>query len=1293
MIKKIVLPAWVKRYAKRVWITFAVLVVLFAIALSVFRALTPWAAQHKDSLEARLSTLIGTSVSIQDMKTSWYWFEPVLKLDGVMVSEQGASVLEVKELLVGVDLIRSLWHWRIQPGVLFVEDARLHFREQDAHWQLEGLVSKTGVKVAPSTEYASLLDWLLAHQKIVMKRVGVTLHWEDGRLTRIKPLNAEAANHDGHYRVKGHASLDGQEPSELSLLADLDISHGFSTDVQGHAFISAERVVLAEWRTFLNKLGCYVNDGRGEIQLWFDVRNTRPVAVQSAVRLRDVVWQYEPQGATRNIDRFSANMAWEETADGWRGTADRIRLKANKTTWPENAIHVNYTSDTKAYRVFVKTMLLEPMRQFIDDDAARLKPFFALSPRGQLNNTQFGFQEGKLNYVLSRFSHMSWQANDTLPGVKKLSGAVAWEPEEGRLELDGEDVTLVFKNKPPLQFDLVNAAVMWKNLSHGWRVTLDRSILKHEHGVFSARGMLDGVSSQSKGNLQGDISFATHEATFWWPYLPANTLKPKLLAWIKNDVTRIEQASGHIQLEGAREDFPFDASPGVFLVTSSVSGVDLRFNHDWPLTKTIDANVRLDKRTLTADVTQADFQGIPMTEARLTVRDLGLNKEVLSVTGKAEAPCDDMLAYIKASPLHERLSKLDALIIKQPAMLTLALNFPFYPGPDKLTVQGEVNFQKNSLFLREMPTAFGLHELEGDLKFDEHGVLDSRLSARLLDESMSLWVRSNHGDEPHLAIDLDGYLSTTGLSQAVSFPALPLLRGRVPLKSHIIITDEPNDLDHVRLTTSLEGLAIKLPEPFGKKRAEVVPLSVDAYFNLERGMRLKIDYKQRFSTDLWYDGRPGALQLARGEVVLGTGNAVLRDKPGASIRGQFKTFDWPSWQAALAHMTPVKQRRDSLQGFRSIALTLGDADVFGQHYHNMHLHAQRLPDAQWSVAMKEDVVSADLKYDAMQHALKGYISQWVMPKPDITYDPEAKAPVKTVWDVRRIPNLKLKLGALQIGDVNAGQLSLKGTRLDDDAFRFDTSELRSDTYTLTFSGDWQASPKNETRVDARLQIHDLEKMLEHWHISPVVEAREGDIQLHGIWDAAPNDFSMKAITGKMHMEFKDGRITHLSPETEQKIGLGKLLSILSLQTIPRRLKLDFSDLSKPGYSFDKFEGNFVLAHGIMETEDSMIDGPVAHATMKGSLNLDKQLYDLSLHISPHITASLPVVATIAGGPIAGLATWVASKLINQGMEKISGYTYEVSGPWLEPVVQQVHIYKKQLPPREEIINVHDVKGG
>jgi uncharacterized protein YhdP len=134
-----------------------------------------------------------------------------------------------------------------------------------------------------------------------------------------------------------------------------------------------------------------------------------------------------------------------------------------------------------------------------------------------------------------------------------------------------------------------------------------------------------------------------------------------------------------------------------------------------------------------------------------------------------------------------------------------------------------------------------------------------------------------------------------------------------------------------------------------------------------------------------------------------------------------------------------------------------------------------------------------------------------------------------------------------------------------------------------------------------------------------------------------------------------------------------VLSILSLQTIPRRLQLDFSDLTEDGYSFDVFEGNFALKKGVVTTDNAHIDGPVAFAAIKGSIDLPRETLDLNLRVAPRITASLPIVATIAGGPIVGVAVWVASKLINAGREKVSGYTYKVSGPFKDPLVQQTSI--------------------
>ncbi|MCH9716420.1 MAG: hypothetical protein K0U52_04965, partial [Gammaproteobacteria bacterium] len=1161
-------PKWLKRCAKRIWVLGVTLVVLSAILLTVFRALTPWAAQYKETVETQLSRFLGTKVSIQDMKTSWYWFEPVLKLDGIQITETNNTVLNVKELLVGIDLMRSFWHWRIQPGVLFVEDATFNFREDNAHWQLDGVALNSSSKAVPQAEYSTVSGWLLAYQKIVMKRIGMTLHWKDGRVTSIKPLNLVAVNRDGHYKVKGHARLVGDNPSVLSVLADLNIASGFSSNVQGQLYLSVEQINFSEWRPVFPAFNLEVTKGLGEGQLWLDIRNSRLVSAQSAVRVRDVLWRQEQNKAAQKIDRLSVNMAWEETAKGWRWTADHVRLRANKTTWPENDLAITYDSNSAQYKVFVKTLLLEPTRALLHNAPDALKPLFEINPRGLLNNTQFELQDGKISYFLSRFSQLSWDAKDALPAVNHLSGALAWEPKEGHLNLDGEAVTLTFKNKPPLQVELLNASILWKALSQGWRVTLDRGVVKHEHGVLNARGFLDDVSADTLGTIQGNLSFSMHDATFWWPYLPEKGLKPKLKTWLEKDVTRIEQFSGQMQVHGALEAFPYDKKPGEFLVTGALSGVDLRFNHDWPLTKEITGTVQLDKRLLMAEIEGADFQGIPMHSARLTVADLGLNHEVMFTHGEARAPLEEMQAYIRQSPLHTKLKKLDALILKQPANLDLAIQFPFYPGGGKLKVKGLVTLQANDLFLKEVPQRVGLHDLSGELKFNEQGVVDSHLSARLFDEPMALWVRSNHEGASYFAIDMEGYLSALGLREAISSPMLSLVRGRTPIKAELKMTEEPNDLDHVHLTSSLDGLSIDLPKPFGKKCSGIMPFTVDTYFNFERGMRLKINYDRRLSTDLWFSGRPSALKLRRGEVVLGGGDAVLRDKPGASIRGEFKAFDWVPWASVLdkLQLKNSHQSKDYLHGFRTISIDFGKAEFLKQQYQNIHFYAQRLPENVWSMTMKEDVIFAELKYAPHQNMLSGYVSSWQFDLPDVEAS-GAPTRSKTAWKPGQIPNLKLKVGTLQVGDVNAGQLSLKGTQIQGKAWRLDSGKLKSDAYELVVKGEWQAKPKPETKLDAQVTISDLKKALAHWHGSPVVEAHDGDIRLLGEWDGAPNDFSVKGLSGQLQIAFKEGRIPNLSPETEKKMVLGKLLSILSLQTIPRRLKLDFSDLAKPGYSF------------------------------------------------------------------------------------------------------------------------------
>jgi len=231
-----------KRYSrlliKKCWMPLAIFIICMAILFSLFRALTPWAKQYKGQVEHHLSTLLGQPVIISSMETSWYWFEPVLKLNDVSVSDSEDRVLKLNKLLVGINLLSSLWHWHLQPGVLYVDDVHLTLRQKNDHWDIDGLRSDKEPITLEPTAYLPVLSWLLAQQKIIIKNVSALIHLNDGSLLPVTALNVTAINNNGHYRLRGVAKLAQTTPTELLILADMKLNPYALRKINGQAYVA-----------------------------------------------------------------------------------------------------------------------------------------------------------------------------------------------------------------------------------------------------------------------------------------------------------------------------------------------------------------------------------------------------------------------------------------------------------------------------------------------------------------------------------------------------------------------------------------------------------------------------------------------------------------------------------------------------------------------------------------------------------------------------------------------------------------------------------------------------------------------------------------------------------------------------------------------------------------------------------------------------------------------------------------------------------------------------------------------
>jgi uncharacterized protein YhdP len=136
-------------------------------------------------------------------------------------------------------------------------------------------------------------------------------------------------------------------------------------------------------------------------------------------------------------------------------------------------------------------------------------------------------------------------------------------------------------------------------------------------------------------------------------------------------------------------------------------------------------------------------------------------------------------------------------------------------------------------------------------------------------------------------------------------------------------------------------------------------------------------------------------------------------------------------------------------------------------------------------------------------------------------------------------------------------------------------------------------------------------------------------------------------------------------------GAGRLVGVLSLQSLPRRINLDFRDVFSQGFAFDEIVGQVHLERGIAYTKDLRMNGPAAKVSMSGLVSLAQETQSLALKIEPRLEDTVAVAGAILGGPAVGLGTLLANKMLKNPIGQAVGFEYTVSGTWKEPVITKV----------------------
>jgi uncharacterized protein YhdP len=205
--------------------------------------------------------------------------------------------------------------------------------------------------------------------------------------------------------------------------------------------------------------------------------------------------------------------------------------------------------------------------------------------------------------------------------------------------------------------------------------------------------------------------------------------------------------------------------------------------------------------------------------------------------------------------------------------------------------------------------------------------------------------------------------------------------------------------------------------------------------------------------------------------------------------------------------------------------------------------------------------------------------------------------------------------------------------------------------------DWNKNSK--TNINFNWKINNLGDTLNFLGYPNFVKDGEADISGQFKWQGNPLEFDKTKVDGSFNLDVHKGVIQKVEP------GIGRLFGLVTLQSLPRRLSLDFRDLFGSGFVLDSMNASVRLNNGTLKTSNFRMNGPAAEVFMSGETNIIKETQDLNVKVTPHISDSLSIAA-LAGGPLVGAAAFIAQKILKDPLNKVLTSEYRIIGTWENP---------------------------
>jgi uncharacterized protein (TIGR02099 family) len=1273
--------------ARKTAYALAALVILVACFVMTGWLLAPYFDEHRADIEKLASGYLKKPVTIERVRLSWDQYQPVLSLRNVTVLDEksGKPVIQIEKVSIFFSLLDSLRNLKLMPGGVLISGTELNVHQNAAgEFSVQGFPAINGAQpYQEETKFRDIMGWLFQQSRIILRNIDISYTGYAGLKREVTLYNLSMKNSGSDHTLVGKAVLRQDIPTEVTIAVTMEGTAEAYEQMKANAYLYVSGLSLSQWLKGVVWQAWRIDEGIGSAKIWATWEQASLQRVQSTFQLYDLQLFSQTDKSTHRINRLSGDVGWKKNGNELVVAADSVLINFSDHLWPSTSFYLSATQaadGTLAPKTIkIGYLDLNDVESFLFSspavipDAAK-QALMGTKLNGVLQQAAITFNQGISDWqhtsVHAEFNHLSVDPWQKYPGIENLSGVAKWNGVKGDLLIKSNSLEFkhdtVFANT--VNLDQVTGNITVSENNNIWQIATTNLQLLNKDLMANITG---SVSIPANGELEADIvaNFSIMSAKHITRYLPLKIFGPTLIEWLQEAFFAGKVNAGKAQLKGKFRDFPFDQGNGIFSITGEVANVDFRFAPDWPRLTQVSGKIAFSGNRMSVDVNQGWMMDIPITNAHAEIPYLGDAKPNMLYV-KSENIKSDMaagMAFIHASPLEKNIGRMfEGIAMDGPISLSLGLTMPL-ANPDKIQVQGDLDI--DNIDMKLVPWDLRIDKLTGKVHFTEKSTSSLPLKGSMFNKPVIIQLETvapKNGTPSFVRANINNHMDISDIDNWLKLPLSKVASGDADIKASIDLAFDAPLV--VRLNSNLQGIALDLPDQYAKQAN--VARQFNADFTVQEGkpLRAKMSYGDLLSAALILDRKNQEFKLTSANLRLGGGDPSWPESAGIYITGTLESLNWDKIKSYLDQSASSKS---ALTGYtlKAINVLINKLDVFGQHLTAAQVAV--IPSAKsWQINLTTPQIKGSIT-TPVEFSHAGIINAQFDRLSLQTSTEKQTFPI----NFKTLPAISLDASDVSYNNMHLGQITLK-TRATNNGQTIETLRISSRNVDLRAAGNWMAAGKGyKTSMKGTVDSEHVSDFLNALGVDAHnLIAHKGHMNFDLSWSDALYAPDIATLNGRFSIDLGAGRIVDVGESGGAKMDLGKMLSIFSLQTIPRRLSFDFSDIFQKGYSFDFLRGDYTLNNGNVFTENMHIEGPVAKVAIDGRIGLSKKDVNFIMNVTPYVTSSLPIAAgLITANPLIGLGALAVNTVIGSQVSKVVTYRYEVRGPWSNPSWQQANV--------------------